>query len=68
MRQIKNNSRVLVFDARRKWSLTKIIGLCNDVLGLGDSLSFCGHLKLNRWKYPVKSPKEKKEKKKYLKK
>lgn len=56
MHQIKNNSRVLVFDARRKWSLTKIIGLCNDVLGLGDSLSFCGHLKLNRWKYPVKSP------------
>ena len=56
MRQIKNNSSVLVFDAKGKWSLTKIIGLFHDEFGSGDSLSFCGHLKLNRWKYPVKSP------------
>lgn len=56
MRQIKHKSSVSVFDAKRKWSLTKIIGLFNDQISFGDHLSFQGHLKLNCWKYPVKSP------------
>lgn len=56
MCQIKNQSHVIVFDAKRKWSLPKTIGLFNDEFSFGDSLSSCDHLKLNSWKYPVKSP------------